>query len=107
MTFADKVLVFLKNLSINNRLPKGVEVLHPYRDTDVFEFCRKFYKKYYDDVLQRTAILGINPGRFGGGLTGIPFTDPLQLEKIYGIENKLPKKAELSADYIHAMIDAY
>lgn len=107
MTFAEKVLIFLKNLSIDNRLPKGVEVLHPYRDPEVFDFCRRFYKKYYDDNRQRVAILGINPGRLGGGLTGIPFTDPVKLSKICGIENDLPKKVELSADYIHAMIDAY
>ena len=107
MTFADKVLIFLKNLSIDNRLPKGVKVLHPYRDEEVFEFCRKFYKRYYDDANHRTAILGINPGRFGGGLTGIPFTDPVKLEKICGIKNELPKKAELSADYIHTMIEGF
>lgn len=107
MTFADKVLLFYKNLSIDNRLPKGVGVLHPYRDELTFGFCQRFYKRYYDDINPRIVILGINPGRFGGGLTGIPFTDPVKLEKICGIKNELPKKAELSADFIHTMMEAF
>jgi Domain of unknown function (DUF4918) len=52
-------------------------------------------------------IIGINPGRFGAGLTGIPFTDPIKLETICGIKNDLPKKAELSADFIYTMIHRY
>jgi hypothetical protein len=107
MTFADRTLLFLKNLSIESQLPKGVEVLNPYRDKVAFDLCRQFYKKYYDDNNQRRVILGINPGRFGAGLTGIPFTDPIKLQNICEIKNDLPKKAELSADFIHRMIEAY
>jgi hypothetical protein len=107
MTFSDKVLIFYKQLSISNRLPKGVEVLNPYQDEKAFELCKQFYGKYYNDNNERVAILGINPGRFGGGITGIPFTDPLKLEKICGIPNDLQKKAELSADYIHQVIEAF
>jgi hypothetical protein len=107
MSFADKVLVFYKSLAITNRLPKGVEVLNPYQTASAFELCSLFYKKYYNDENKRSVILGINPGRFGAGLTGIPFTDPVKLEKICGIHNDLPKKAELSADFIHAMIESY
>jgi len=107
MSFADKVLVFYRSLHINARLPKGIQVLNPYQDDRAFYLTAKFYKKYYDDDLERTMILGINPGRFGAGLTGIPFTDPIKLERVCGIENDLPKKAELSADFIHAMIAAF
>ena len=52
-------------------------------------------------------IIGINPGRFGGGVTGIPFTDPIRLEKSCGIANSLPRKAELSSLFIYEMIHAY
>ena len=107
MTFADKVLNFYKALAITGKLPKGVEVLNPYQLEESFELCKQFYKKYYNDTHKRFAILGINPGRFGGGITGIPFTDPLKLEVISGIKNNMPKKAELSADFIHAMITAF
>lgn len=105
-TFADRVLEFYKKLKIENRLPKGVAVLNPYQDKIAFDLCSKFYKKFYNDNHTRTAILGINPGRLGGGITGIPFTDPIKLENICQIKNNLIKKPELSADYIYLMIEA-
>jgi hypothetical protein len=107
MTFADKILLFYKGLSIGKRLPKGVEVLNPYQVEPVFQLCAQFYRKYYSDSNERFIILGINPGRFGGGITGIPFTDPVKLEKDCGIQNTMPKKAELSADFIHTMMARY
>jgi len=107
MTFADHVLNFFQHIEIATPLPEGVGVLNPYRDKHVFQLCRRFYKQYYDDERQRTLILGINPGRFGAGLTGVPFTDPIKLEKYCGISNALLKKPELSADFIYTMIEAY
>jgi hypothetical protein len=107
MFFSERVLLFYKQLAIPRKLPEGVDVLNPYQDEKAFQLCSLFYRKYYNDKNERVAILGINPGRFGGGLTGIPFTDPLKLEKICGIPNDLQKKAELSADFIHLMIEAY
>jgi hypothetical protein len=104
MTFADQVLLFYQGLQIPDRLPKGVDVLHPYREPTAFQLCQLFYRKFYGDNHDRFMILGINPGRFGGGITGVPFTDPVKLESICGIPNTLPKKIELSADFIHAMI---
>lgn len=107
MTFADHILTFFQQLNITTPLPNGVEVLNPYQDEQVFELCKQFYKKYYEDDHERILILGINPGRHGGGLTGIPFTDPLKLEKYCGITNSLQKKSELSADFIYTMINSY
>lgn len=107
MTFADKILAFYESLAITARLPQGVKVLNPYRDQYAWELCKKFYRKYYSDDHQRFIILGINPGRFGAGLTGIPFIDPVKLESLCGIKNDLPMKSELSADFIHRMIASY
>lgn len=107
MTFSERVLIFYKGLKIETRLPDGVEVLNPYQDATAFGLCESFYEKYYHDNKERFFILGINPGRFGGGITGIPFTDPVKLESICGIKNWLPKKAELSADFIHRVIAAF
>lgn len=104
---ADSILTFLKDLRITAKLPKGIEVLDPYSNSQVFELCKQFYHKYYKDNNQRTLLLGINPGRFGSGTTGVSFTDPIKLEKYCGIKNDLIKKPELSADFIYAMIDAY
>jgi hypothetical protein len=105
--FSDQVLSFYKNLSFKGKLPKGVTFMNPYQDKKAFGFCEQFYHKYYGDNETRTIILGINPGRFGGGITGVPFTDPMKLEDICGIPNDLQKKAELSADFIYKMIEAY
>lgn len=107
MTFAEKVLHFNKTLKLEMKLPKGVVVMNPFRDEYVLSLCTNFYTQYYNDSQKRHIILGINPGRLGGGLTGIPFTDPVKLEKLCGIANTLDKKAELSADYIYKMMAAY
>ena len=107
MTFADHILQFFTQLKIRKRLPHGVSVLNPYNDQTSFELCSLFYHKFYDDNRARTLILGINPGRFGAGLTGIPFTDPIKLENVCNIPNSLPKRAELSADFIYGMIAKY
>ena len=107
MTFGENVLRFYRELSISDPLPVGVEVLNPYQEKGAFEACREFYWKYYNDKLKRFLILGINPGRYGAGITGIPFTDPVKLETIFGIANSFPKKPELSAEFIHAMIAAF
>lgn len=106
-TFADKILAFNKDLTIKTVLPPKVEVMNPYQNAEVFDLCSKFYRKYYADTMPRTMILGINPGRFGGGRTGIPFTDAQKLETICGIKNHLEKRAELSADFIYQMMQAY
>lgn len=51
--------------------------------------------------------MGINPGRFGAGVTGIGFTDPIRLEEDCGISNDFEKKAELSSKFIYDVIHAY
>jgi hypothetical protein len=107
MTLADRILSFNQSLQITTKLPEGVEVLNPFQNPDTFKLCKRFYKKFYDDHSSRTMLLGINPGRHGAGLTGIPFTDPVKLEEVCGIKNAMPKKAELSADFIYAMIHAF
>lgn len=107
MAFADKVLKFYENVKIDEVLPRGVAVMNPYTDTECFEVCKKFYRKFYNDESKRFLIVGINPGRYGAGITGIPFTDPIKLQSLFGIENALPKKPELSAAFIHSMIDAF
>ncbi|MBX2898082.1 MAG: DUF4918 family protein [Cyclobacteriaceae bacterium] len=104
---ADKILYFLRNLKIEASIPKGVDVLNPYRQPEAWELCTQFYQKYYNDSETRRLIIGINPGRFGGGLTGIPFTDPIRLQQVCEIKNDLPKKPELSSEFIYKVIAAF
>ncbi|MCD9015405.1 uracil-DNA glycosylase family protein [Parachryseolinea silvisoli] len=106
MSFADKILTFYRSLALPT-LPAGVEAMNPYQDSTAYDLSEQFYRRFYSDDKPRRIIMGINPGRFGGGLTGVPFTDPLKLEQRFGIQNDLKKKVELSADFIYTMIDAY
>ena len=86
------------------KLPSQIEVMNPFIEKTTFNLCKQFYTKYYNDNNPRHLIIGINPGRFGGGITGIPFTDPIRLQNICCIENSIPKKQELSSVFIYEMI---
>lgn len=81
--------------------------MNPYQDSYTLSLCEQFYSNYYNDSEPRTLVLGINPGRFGSGTTGISFTDPVVLQEACGIKNDLLKKTELSASFIYQMIDVY
>ena len=74
MTFAQKVIRFNKNLHYTgDPLPKGIRIMNPFSEShETMRVVKEFYNKYYNDENERHLILGINPGRFGGGLTGIP-----------------------------------
>lgn len=104
---SQKILRFYKNLSPNFIMPEGISILHPYREKTVWNIVENFYKKYYADNESRMIIFGINPGRFGAGVTGIPFTDPIRLENDCGISNPFDKRFELSSEFVYEVINAW
>lgn len=107
-TFAAKVIHFNKTLSFSGGLPEGIRIMNPFReDKKVNALAGAFYQKYYDDHFTRHIILGINPGRFGGGITGIPFTDPKRLIEKCGIPFHGEMKHEPSSAFIYEMIEAF
>jgi hypothetical protein len=105
MYVSDKILKFYDELEIKEHLPEGIEVMNPFKNQETWKVCREFYSKYYHDQKRRRIILGINPGRFGAGVTGIPFTDPIRLKESCGIDNDFDKKPELSSVFIYSLID--
>jgi hypothetical protein len=107
MNFATGVLRFLRGLDFQVNLPANIQVMHPFKNKITMQACEAFYKKYYADNNRRWMVIGINPGRFGGGVTGIPFTDPGRLKEHCGIDNDWPQKQELSSLYIYEMIAAF
>ncbi len=108
MTFVDKILAFNQSLQLNNSLlPPGIEAMNPLGVPSVKQLTELFYRKYFTDERKRYMIIGINPGRFGGGVTGIPFTDPHKLSKKCGITVDKLSAPELSSDFIYAMIDEF
>ncbi len=106
MTVAEKILKFYSHLVPPKGLSQDLVILNPYKDDQAWELTKQFYHQYYHDTRERIVLFGINPGRFGGGLTGVPFTDPVQLESVCGIPNPLDKRAELSSTFIYEMINA-
>jgi hypothetical protein len=107
-TFAGKVITFNKSLRFTGKLPPGIRVMNPFRENkNSLTVSSAFYKKYYSDNNRRHIILGINPGRFGAGLTGIPFTDPKRLVEKCGLLYSGTPAHEPSSVFIYNMIDAY
>jgi len=105
--FAENVIRFYQTIQLPKDLPKGIEVMQPHLLSEIAKVSSSFYQKFYSDIQPRTFLIGINPGRFGGGVTGVPFTDPDKLRQVCGIEHQLSGKAELSADFIYQVIQEY
>ena len=101
-----KIVAFYNNLE-KVYSPNNINILDPYSDKEVQKIYKKFYCKYFHDTRRRVIIFGINPGRFGGGITGIPFTDPYNLTKKCKIKNDFNQKKELSSTFIYEMIDKF
>ena len=107
MALSDKIIEFYRNLTPERSIPQGFEWLFPYKETETLSCVDQFYRKYFNDYNPRTILLGINPGRFGAGVTGISFTDPKILKDKCGIDNDFPKKNELSAVFVYEFIEAF
>jgi Uracil DNA glycosylase superfamily len=104
-TFAEKAIKYFTSLKAPVKLPPGIEIANPYESKDAKRIVKEFFEKYFNDNIERIFIFGINPGRFGGGLTGISFTDPVALKEECGIENNLGLQRELSSKFIYKFIN--
>ncbi len=106
MNFAEKVLSYQFGLKPDLPLPNDVEFLFPASLPEVRKSMTDFYTKYYHGKEERIALLGINPGRFGAGITGIPFTDPIRLGEVCQIKHDFHLRAELSSIFVYEVIAA-
>jgi hypothetical protein len=104
-TTGHQIIQFYEGLDLVLPANLGVEVMNPYKNEEVQSICTTFYNRYFDDFDSRIFIIAINPGRFGAGVTGLPFTDPTVLEETLGIQNSFPKRKELSAIFIYELIE--
>jgi hypothetical protein len=108
MTFADQVNQFNQNLEFTGTLPKGIRIMNPFQENLLaLETSARFYQKFYTDRRQRRLILGINPGRFGAGVTGVPFTDTKRLESHCGLAIEGLQTHEPSSVFVYDLIEAY
>ncbi|HZH63544.1 MAG TPA: uracil-DNA glycosylase family protein [Flavisolibacter sp.] len=106
-TWAAHLYQFYTSLRPEQYLPNGVQWLYPQQSPEVLEVVQLFLHKYFSDTNKRTLMLGINPGRFGAGITGVNFTAAKQLTQVCGIPHPFKQQSELSAEFIYAMIEAY
>lgn len=81
--------------------------MNPYQSNEVQRVVREYFDRFYADDKPRTLLLGINPGRFGAGITGLSFTDPVILKEQLGIDHSFDMRPELSSRFIHEVIDEY
>lgn len=106
-SFADRVIKYINNLDFKGKLPEGIKILNPFKENpQIPKVIKQFYKKFYDDNNKRRLILGINPGRFGAGVTGVPFTDTKRMNEFCGIKIEGVNTHEPSSVFIYEVINA-
>ena len=105
-TFGSRAFDFYRKLDAPP-VPRGVQVMNPYADARARRYVHSFLDTHYADNEKRVLVFGINPGRFGAGVTGITFTDPVALADECGIENELPRRRELSSIFVYAFINRF
>ena len=102
------MISFYRSLEFTGSLPAGISVMNPFKSNpEILPVASLFYRKFYNDSDRRIIILGINPGRFGAGVTGIPFTDTRKLRTVCGIAIDNADTRELSSEFIYEMIDDF
>ena len=106
-TFAGKAIAYYTNLAAPANLPPDIGVMNPYQEPAVQQIVREFYGRFFSDNGPRVFVLGINPGRFGAGVTGISFTTPQNLRRYCGIDNTLSDTPELSSRFVYQVVDAF
>ena len=106
--FSENVINFFGGLEFQGSLPDGISIMNPYRDNPVIiPVISQFYHKFYDDTSPRYLIVGINPGRFGAGVTGIPFTDTKRLSEKCGLSIPGVATFETSSTFVYEMIESF
>lgn len=105
-TFAERMIQFNQQLHFEGKLPAKIGIMNPFTDPLVMKISSAFYRKFYGDNNRRFLILGINPGRFGAGCTGVPFTDTKRLESVCRISFPGLKTHEPSSVFVYEVIKA-
>lgn len=107
-TLAERIIEFNRTLDFKGQLPMKINIMNPFKGNgDILAVSSAFYQKYYNDNIPRHLILGINPGRFGAGVTGIPFTDTKRLTNECGLSYSGKETHEPSSVFVYEVIEAY
>ena len=110
-TFADHAIALNEHLAgLGDKaatLPRGYRMMNPFARGEALPISGDFYRKYYAAARPRRLILGINPGRLGAGLTGVPFTDSHRLADPLGISARGITTREPSSVFIYEVVRAW
>lgn len=79
---------------------EGISILSNFENN--LELIKQFREKYIIPNKPKIVLCGINPGRYGAGLTGIPFIDFNSLACL--LPNIQENKSEKSASFIFSII---
>ena len=108
MTFAQQVIQFNCSLNLTTALPANIGIMNPFAENPhALEVSSAFYQKFYNDTKPRKLILGINPGRHGAGITGIPFTDTKRLAEFCDMTIPDISTHEISSVFVYEVIEQY
>lgn len=80
------------------------EFINPFESDLIVRIQKEFCSRYYHGQGKRIGIFGINPGRLGAGITGIPFTDPKNLKAMCRIDSLPLDSGELSSEFVYSLI---
>lgn len=106
-TFADRAIQFYNNLSLDTHLPDDIKAINPYQGNELItEIIKIFHRKFFEDNSPRRLLVGINPGRLGAGVTGVPFTDTKRLSQDCGIKIEELQSHEPSSVFVYEVIQA-
>jgi len=106
-TFADRAIEYYNQLQTPAGLPPDVSVINPYQRPEVQQIVKTFFGKFFNDNQPRVYLLGINPGRFGAGMTGVAFTSTQNLINYCGISHNLPMRFETSSRFVYQVVEAF
>lgn len=104
--WSDQLIAYYSQLECPD-IPEQYACMNPYLQPETMRVVRAFAEKYFNDNRQRVLLFGINPGRFGSGITGISFTDPVRLKEVLEIDHPFEMRPELSSQFIYKMIETY
>ncbi len=105
MNFASKVIDYHFALHPSDwALPSTFELIYPFEDAETRRVFTEFYTQFFSDQRKRHLLFGINPGRFGAGVTGVPFTDPVIMKTACQITHDFSDRHELSSKFIYELI---
>ena len=108
MTFAQQVIQFNSSLQLTTTLPANIGIMNPFAENPhALAVSSAFYQKFYNDTKPRKLILGINPGRHGAGVTGIPFTDTKRLAEFCDMTIPDVSTHEISSVFVYEVIQQY